>query len=168
MELFVKLINHFHKKLHLRCLTGFWMRLCYVRDNYLSVHKINLICANFPRQTYLLLFFVFSGDLLLCLFQNFPFSMTLMQLHYSWQQNRNKKTDKIFIICSCIIERRFKYEMKQELKGTIPQVINVVSEYEKIKAHKFYIVLSLLIKKGWKNVHGNKNDDFFSKIIPPI
>ena len=47
MELFEKIINHFRKRLHLRCLTEFWMCLCCVSDNYLAV--------NFPTQPYLLL-----------------------------------------------------------------------------------------------------------------
>ena len=37
IEFFAKMVNHFRKRLHLGCLTGFWMRLCCVRDNYLSV-----------------------------------------------------------------------------------------------------------------------------------
>ena len=32
MDLFVKAVNYFHKKLHLRCLTGFWIRLCEQTD----------------------------------------------------------------------------------------------------------------------------------------
>ena len=43
-----KVVNHFHKRLHLRYLTGFWMHLSCVRDNYLSVIFLhNLICYFF-------------------------------------------------------------------------------------------------------------------------
>ena len=35
---FVKISNHFRKRLHLRCLTAFWRHLCCVCDNYFSIH----------------------------------------------------------------------------------------------------------------------------------
>ena len=47
MKLFAKIIINVCKRLHLRCLTGFWMCQCCVRDNYLSV--------NFLTQLFLLL-----------------------------------------------------------------------------------------------------------------
>ena len=47
IEIFAKMISNVCKRLHLRCLPGFWMCLCCVRDNYLSV--------NFPTQPFLLL-----------------------------------------------------------------------------------------------------------------
>ena len=34
---FAKMVNHLCKRLHLGCLTGFWMCLCCVHDNYLFV-----------------------------------------------------------------------------------------------------------------------------------
>ena len=46
MELLAKIFIHVCKRLHIRCFTGFWMCLCCVRDNYLSV--------NFPTQPFLL------------------------------------------------------------------------------------------------------------------
>ena len=46
MEFFAKIIINVRKRLHLRCLTGFWMCLCCVRNNYLSV--------NFLTQLFLL------------------------------------------------------------------------------------------------------------------
>ena len=64
---FAKMVDHFCKRLHLRCLTGFWMRLCCVRDNYLFV--------KFLIQPYLLHFLDFSGDSKLRLFQLFRFSI---------------------------------------------------------------------------------------------
>ena len=66
--------SHFHKRLHLTCLTGFCLRLCCVRDDNLS--------ANFPTQLYLSLFLVFSGGSKICLLQLFQFSMKLIYLHY--------------------------------------------------------------------------------------
>ena len=47
---FAKIISHVRKRLHLRCSTGFWMCLCCVRNNYLSV--------NFPTHPFLLLSFL--------------------------------------------------------------------------------------------------------------
>ena len=81
---FVKMVNHFHKRLHLGCLTGFWMHLCCVHDNYLYV--------KFFIQPYL----DFSGGSKLCLFQLFRFSLKLIHLHYNWQQNLIKKFGDIF------------------------------------------------------------------------
>ena len=34
-QCFAKILKHFRKSLRLGCLTGFWMRLCYVRAIYL-------------------------------------------------------------------------------------------------------------------------------------
>ena len=42
-----KVNSNFRKSFLLRCLIGFWMCLCCVRDNYLSI--------NFPTQPFLLL-----------------------------------------------------------------------------------------------------------------
>ena len=47
LSFFAKIISHVRKRLHLRCSTGFWMSLYWVRDNYLS--------ANFPTQPFSLL-----------------------------------------------------------------------------------------------------------------
>ena len=47
LELLAKIFSHVRKRLQFWCLTGFWMCLCYVHDNYLSV--------NFPTQPILLL-----------------------------------------------------------------------------------------------------------------
>ena len=54
MEFFAKIVNHFRKRVHCRCLTGFSMRLCCVCDNCLFV--------KFLIQHHLLLFHNFSGD----------------------------------------------------------------------------------------------------------
>ena len=35
MKHFLKIVNYFHKKLHLRCLKGFWIRLCKVHNNFI-------------------------------------------------------------------------------------------------------------------------------------
>ena len=80
--------NHICKRLHLGCLTGLWMRLCCVRDNYLFV--------KFLIQPYLLLFLDFSGDSKLRLFQLSRFSTKLIHLHYNWQQNLTKMFGDIF------------------------------------------------------------------------
>ena len=48
IETVEEIVNHFCKRLHLRCLNGYRMCHCCVRDNYLSV--------SFPTQPYLLLF----------------------------------------------------------------------------------------------------------------
>ena len=70
MELFAKIIS---KRLHLRCFTGFWMRLCCVCDNYLSVNFLhNLFC-----------YFLICGDSKPFLFQLFRSSMKLIHLHYN-------------------------------------------------------------------------------------
>ena len=56
---------------------------CWVGDNDAFV--------KFLIQPYLLLFLHFSGDSKLHLFQLFWFSMKLIHLHYTWQQNLIKK-----------------------------------------------------------------------------
>ena len=83
-----KIVNHFRKRLHLGCLTGCWMRLCYVRDKCLFIR--------FLIQPYLLLFLDFSSDSKLHLFQLFQFSFKLIHLHCNLQQNVIGKFGDIF------------------------------------------------------------------------
>ena len=89
MELLAKIFSHVRKRLHLKCLTVFWMCPCCVRDNYLSV--------NFSTQPFLLLSSLWWFKFFI--FQLFRFSMKLMKpihLHYNWQQNRVGKMGDIF------------------------------------------------------------------------
>ena len=78
MALFAKIIHHFCKRLHLRCLTGFWRRLCCV--------------------SYIVLFVTFfvSSDSKLCIFQlcRFPKKL-LVNLLCNWQHNRTGKIENI-------------------------------------------------------------------------
>ena len=83
LSFLAKIVNHFRKRLHLGCLTGFWMRLFCVCDNYFF--------AKFLIQPYLLLFLDFSGDSKLRLFQLFRFSMKLIHLHYNWRESLIKR-----------------------------------------------------------------------------
>ena len=67
-------------------------------------------------------------------------------------------------ICYNIIEGRFPYDTKQEITGKT-FFFNVPSKYEKMKAHKICIIWTLLYLINnflWKNVHSNKNEDFFN------
>ena len=83
VELFAKIISNVRKRLHLRCLTGFWKCLCCVRDNYLYI--------NFPTQPFLLpsCLWWFKA------FFTFPISHeTHTPAH--WQQNRIGKVGDIF------------------------------------------------------------------------
>ena len=73
IELSAKIIN-VRKRLHLRCLTGFWMCLCCVRDDYLS---LNFLTQLFLLSSCLLWFKTFS-------FSTFPiFHKTHTPAH--WQ-----------------------------------------------------------------------------------
>ena len=130
MELFAKII-HFCKRLHLRCLTGFFMCLCCVRENYLSI--------NFPAQSYLLLSCLWWFKALS--FSTFPIYMNLIHLHYNWQQNRIVKIGDINL---------FLHNWGKTLS------FKVVPEYQKKKARKVCIFgaflsyqVSLMIKYAW-------------------
>ena len=101
IELFVKITISFHKRLHLRCFTGFWMCLCCEYDNYLSV--------NFPTQPYLLLCLWWFKVLSLSIFPIFYETLTpALQLG----TKSHRKDCWHLPICSCITEGCFLHYTK--------------------------------------------------------
>ena len=70
---FAKIINHFHKRLHLRAWTGSWIRLYCAGDNYLCKLSYTTLLAT--------LLAISSGDSKLHLFQLFRFSMKPIDQH---------------------------------------------------------------------------------------
>ena len=101
IELFVKITIRFHKRLHLRCFTGFWMCLCCEYDNYLSV--------NFPTQPYLLLCLWWFKVLSLSIFPIFYETLTpALQLG----TKLHRKDCWHLPICSCITEGCFLHYSK--------------------------------------------------------
>ena len=116
MELSAKIFSPVRERLSLRCLTGFWMCLCCVCENYLSV--------DFPTQPFR--YFLLWGDSKLFISQLFRFSMELIHLHYSWQQNRVAKIGDIF-------------------QSVRPWVSTWCPNIKKMKANKVCILWSLFI-----------------------
>ena len=138
MELLAKIFGHVRKRLHLRCLTGFWICLCYVRDNYLSV--------SFPTQPFLLLS--------LWWFKAFYFS-TFPIFH---KTHETHKPVPQLAIKSC-----WKDGWNLPICQTLS--FNVVSEHkENESSESMYFVEPFYLFKFsiWKSMHDNKNDDFFN------
>ena len=98
------------------------LSFCY---NYLSV--------SFPTQLYLLLFCVFIGDSNFCFFSNFSF------FHETHTLALNHIAELGDIFQSAPTQLRDAFRLK-----VLDLSLNLVFEYEKIKAHKVCILWSLL------------------------
>ena len=128
MELFAKIISHVRIRLCLRCLTRFWMYMCCVRDNYLSV--------NFSIQP-LFVTFLFAVMQSFFFFNFFDFAWNLYTCTTIGK--------KIVLERLVIFSNLFLHNWRTKIIGIRPYVSTWCSNIKKIKAHKVCILWGLLI-----------------------